>query len=410
MSLTTRPKMVLLGSLYLSQGLPFGFLTQAVPVLLRQEGVSLTRIGDTSLLMLPWLLKFLWAPTVDHRWSARVGRRRSWILPLQGLTILTLGALAFANPAHAIPLLLAATFVTALLASTQDIATDGLAVSVLSDAERGLGNGIQVAGYRLGMVFGGGVLLVVFARVGWSASFLGMAGLLALATLPVLGWREPAEVEPLDTAETSTVGTLRSVAARPGMLGWLALLVAYKLGEQLGGAVTKPMLVDLDLDLEAIGWLGTADSGSSLLGALFGGWLVGRIGRRTALVSFGLLQATGVAAWALPALGWVGLAGIAGVKVYDGFVGSMATVALFTAMMDASRPDAGGTDYTVQASVVLVASFLGAVLGGRTADLLIGGLGGPAAGYSAHFLLAAGLTVLGAGFVAVRPLLRAETA
>lgn len=404
--MTTRPKLVLLGSLYLSQGLPFGFLTQAVPVLLRQEGVSLTRIGDTSLLMLPWLFKFLWAPTVDRRWSARLGRRRSWILPLQGLTMLTLGALAFANPAHAIPLLLAATFVTAVFASTQDIATDGLAVSVLSDAERGVGNGVQVAGYRLGMVLGGGLLLVVFARLGWRASFLGMAGLLAVATLPVFRWREPP-VEVPDEPPGSTLTELRGVLARPGMVGWLALLVVYKLGEQLGGAVTKPMLVDLELDLEAIGWLGTADSASSLVGALFGGWLTTRIGRRPALVSFGLLQATGVAAWALPAMGWVGLVGLAGVKVYDGFVGSMATVALFTAMMDASRPDAGGTDYTVQASIVLLASFLGAVLGGRMGDLLTVGLG-QAEGYGAHFLLAACLTVVGALAASVWPLLKAE--
>jgi len=398
----TRPKLVLLGSLYLSQGLPFGFMTQAVPVLLRQEGVSLTRIGDTSLLMLPWLLKFLWAPTVDRTGSTRFGRRRSWILPLQALTILTLGALALANPENAIPVLLAATFVTALLASTQDIATDGLAVSILDDRERGLGNGVQVAGYRLGMVLGGGALLVVFARVGWVASFLGMAGLLLLATVPIAAWTEQPSSH--DGPEPSVWSGL----SRPGMLGWCLLLVTYKLGEQLGGAVTKPMLVDLQLDLEAIGWLGTADSGASLIGALFGGWLVGRIGRKPALVGFGLLQATGVAAWALPAMGWVGLAGIAGVKVYDGFVGSMATAALFTAMMDASRPGAGGTDYTLQASVVLVASFLGAVLGGRTADLLIRSLDGLALGYAVHFLIAAALTVAGALVVVVRPLLKAD--
>ena len=85
----------------------------------------------------------------------------------------------------------------------------------------------------------------------------------------------------------------------------------------------------------------------------------------------------------------------------------MATAALFTAMMDASRPGAGGTDYTVQASVVLVASFLGAVLGGRSADLWIDLLGSSAHGYGAHFALATALTAAGALVVARRPLLRA---
>jgi MFS family permease len=57
--------LTLLASLYLAQGLPYGFFTQALPVLMREQGASLTLIGATSLLYLPWVLKFLWAPAVD---------------------------------------------------------------------------------------------------------------------------------------------------------------------------------------------------------------------------------------------------------------------------------------------------------------------------------------------------------
>ena len=391
----TSTKLALLASLYLSQGLPYGFLTQAVPVMLRREGASLTTIGDTSLLMAPWLLKFLWAPVVDRWWSASVGRRRSWILPLQGLTIAVLAALALTTPSNAIQVLLAATFVTALLASTQDIATDGLAVTLLTHKERGLGNGVQVAGYRMGMVIGGGALLIVLSRQGWSATFASMALLMAVASLPILLWREP----PPPVRETLPVSPwhfMRSFVTRPGVGVWLLLLVAYKLGEQLGGAVNKPMLVDLNLSIETIGWLSAADSVASLLGALLGGWLTGRTDRGRALVGLGLLQATGVALWALPALWSLDVTMIGAIRVYDGFVGSMATAALFTAMMDICDDEAGGTDFTLQASVVLVAGFLGTLLGGRVADLLIRSLGSLESGYVAHYSLAALLTVAGA--------------
>ena len=40
-------------------------------------------IGLTSLLALPWALKFLWAPAVDRCSIPRLGRRKSWIVPLQ---------------------------------------------------------------------------------------------------------------------------------------------------------------------------------------------------------------------------------------------------------------------------------------------------------------------------------------
>ena len=68
----TSTKLGLLGALYLSQGLPYGFFTQALPALLRTMGLSLPDIGLASLLALPWALKFLWAPWVD-RWATRLG-------------------------------------------------------------------------------------------------------------------------------------------------------------------------------------------------------------------------------------------------------------------------------------------------------------------------------------------------
>ena len=77
------------------------------------------------------------------------------------------------------------------------------------------------------------------------------------------------------------------------------------------------------------------------------------------------------------------------------FVGSMATAALFTAMMDRCDPDQGGTDYTAQASVVLVASFGGAVMGGRLADGVTTAISG-GAGWAAWYLMAAGLAAAGA--------------
>jgi predicted MFS family arabinose efflux permease len=59
----------------------------------------------------------------------------------------------------------------------------------------------------------------------------------------------------------------------------------------------------------------------------------------------------------------------------------MATATLFTVMMDWSRPIVGATDYTVQASAVVIASGLGTLISGRIAEHL---------GYALHFT-AAGL-------------------
>ena len=233
----TSAKLGLLATLYLSQGLPFGFFTQALPALMRERGVSLAAIGLTSLLAAPWALKFLWAPHVDAWGSARFGRRRSWIVPLQLGVAALLAALAFVpDTSQHLALLVGAVLLTNLLCATQDIATDGLAVELLGRHERGLGNGVQVAGYRLGMVIGGGALLLLFHHFGWAMTFGVAALIVLLATLPILCWSEPSRAPAGLTASRSTRPSLREFVARPGMQAWLLVLLTYKAGDALAAA------------------------------------------------------------------------------------------------------------------------------------------------------------------------------
>src|SRR5690606_1915996 len=84
---TPAGKLTLLASLYLAQGMPYGFFSQFLPAMLRSQGVSLEGVGLASLLALPWALKFAWAPVVDRFGSARFGHRRAWIVPIQVMTV-----------------------------------------------------------------------------------------------------------------------------------------------------------------------------------------------------------------------------------------------------------------------------------------------------------------------------------
>lgn len=384
-------RLLLLGSLYLSQGLPFGFFTQALPVLLRQEGLSLPAIGAASVLALPWMLKFLWAPLVDAAPAGALGlgRRRAWLIPLQALTALTMALLAGVDPTEALLLVALGTFVANLLAATQDVATDGLAVELLEPEERGLGNGLQVAAYRLGMILGGGLLLVVFDRLGWTPTFLAMSALLVAASVPVLLHRERTPPA-LPSAPARPLHELLLAIRRPGMTRWLGLLVAFKVGEALAGGMLRPFLVDQGLGLEEVGaLLGLVGFTAGGAGALTGGLLVRRLGLARAVLAFGLLQSLAVALWALPALGVGGGALLVPASALEHFASGLATVSAFTAMMEACRREEGksGTDYTLQASAFVAATMIGTVSSGFVAERL---------GYAGHFALAGLLSAWGA--------------
>ncbi|MCB9520287.1 MAG: MFS transporter [Myxococcales bacterium] len=379
-------KLGLLGSLYFSQGLPFGFFTQALPVMLRTSGFSLGAIGLTSLLATPWALKFLWAPAVDRYAFARFGRRKSWIVPLQLAAVVVLAALAGSGASESMPWLMGAVFVLNLIAATQDIATDGLAVDMLEPRERGFANGIQVAGYRVGMIVGGGVLLILHDRLGSAVTFLSMAILTALATIPVLLASEPKEPEVVRHAYTNGGGV--HFLLRPGAPRILALLVVYKAGDAFATSMLRPYLADVGLTLEDIGWLlGTVGFVSGLVGAVVGGALVNRLGRRGSLVLFGAAQAATVAGYAFLATQTPSSAALYVLCAAEHLASGMATAALFTCMMDWCASGSTATDYTVQASAVVIATGVAGSLAGFSAQ---------AFGYLGHFAIA---TVL--AFIAV---------
>ncbi|WP_275976922.1 MFS transporter [Polyangium aurulentum] len=371
----------MLASLYLSQGLPYGFFTQALPVLLRKIGLSLPDIGLTHLLFLPWALKFLWSPWMERRAPGRLGRRRGFILPLQILSSALLFSLAVSAEGPGVRGLLVAVLLVNLLAATQDVATDGLAVDLLKAHELGLGNGVQVAAYRVGMILGGGLMLIVFDAAGWRVTLVCLGAMLLAATVPVVLFREPPSEPPPRESPS-----LSFWIHRPGVGAWFGLLFLYKAGENLATGMLRTFLVDRGLGLTEIGWmLGGVGFTAGLLGAATGGALVGRLGYRRALLGFGVVQAGSVLLYALCAQQGASVPMLAIACAVEHLASGMATAALFTAMMEACRPDHAATDYTVQACVVVISSGVAATVSGFSAHRL---------GYAGHFVAAAALCAL----------------
>jgi predicted MFS family arabinose efflux permease len=378
----TRYKIGLLASLYISQGLPYGFFTQALPALLRHHQVSLAVVGLTSLLSITWAGKFLWAPLIDLYGCKRFGYRKSWIVPLQIGAVVLLLCTSLVDPGKMLFAIVAIAFLANLIAATQDIATDALAIDLLHSEERGVGNGMQIAGYRVGMIMGGGVLLMVFDRFGWANTFLTLGGLLLVGVIPISLYRETEHRVTLDTttAQQTYLHMVLDVFRQPHMGAWLLVLLTYKAGDALGSTMLRPFLIDRGLRLADIGWmLGTVGFSASLLGAVVGGMVINLLGRSRSLVVFGLTHALSMLLLALPAAGIGADTLLYGLCAVEHFAGSLASVALFTQMMDRSREETSATDYTMQSSTLAVAVGVVGAISGFVTELV---------GYTMLFVLA----------------------
>ena len=376
----------ILTCLYFAQGLPYGLFTIAVPSIMRSRGASLPEIGLASLLTLPWAFKFLWAPLVDRYGLPKLGIRKTWLLALQLIGSLVFFRLGMVEDTGDYTYLLVGFFLANLITATQDIATDGLAVSMLKPSERGVGNGIQVAGYRMGMHIGGGVLLMFFSFLGWQGIFIFMGFALLASTVPVLFYKEPPSTA--YTEKIPAMKLLTDLVKRKGMLVWLGVIGFYKFGDAMATHMLKPFLVDIGLEPADFGkLLGTYGFLGGLLGALVGGLLVRQMGRYHAVFVLGVIQALAVFGYWLLGLGYLNEQHLTALCATEYFTGGMATAAIFTAMMDMCRPQSAATDYTLQASLVVIATNLSHVLSGYVAQ---------AWGYNVNFALAGILSLAGA--------------
>ncbi|KAI2470090.1 MFS general substrate transporter [Annulohypoxylon bovei var. microspora] len=150
---------MLLVLLYFLQGVPMGLASGSVPFLLK-EHLSFGEIGIFSLASYPYSLKLFWSPIVDAVWSPKVGRRKSWILPIQlmsGFGMLYLGSMiedlmtTTGKPGG--PSVWNFTgwwFFLVFMCATQDIAVDGWALTLLTPGNVSYASTAQTVGLTAG--------------------------------------------------------------------------------------------------------------------------------------------------------------------------------------------------------------------------------------------------------------------
>ncbi|MFY2605773.1 RhtX/FptX family siderophore transporter [Achromobacter ruhlandii] len=375
----------MIGALYFSQGIPLGVAMEALPTLLRRDGAPLHALAWLPLVGLPWVLKFLWAPQVDNRWRAALGRRRSWILPMQAVVLACLAAVAMTGIAAAsAPWVVGLMALASLASATQDIATDGLTAERFDGQALARANAVQVGGTMVGFFAGGPGCLVLAGWLGQGVALTLLAAVVAFSLLMALGWREAALPAP---AAAPRRATLAGFARRPG--AWALVLAAFlaAMTAVTGYGLSKLFLVDAGWPVEAVGRLGMAGGAVTvLLGCGGGAWLVGRMGARGALALGLAASGAAAAAWLAQAQGWAAqptpTAYLA--QALGSFGAGAASVALMTlAMRFAARGTQAGTDMTAVQS----ARDLGEILTSSLITALAARLG-YAAGFGGGLLAA----------------------
>lgn len=371
-----------MGGIYAAQGIVGGITLQAIPAVLREVGRPLQEIGLMSLAILPWALKFLWAPMLERvrlpvASSARHSRRI--VVPGQILMALMLLALGWGAELSA-SVLLGLLAVLALLAASVDVACDGYAVEQLPPARRGWGNALQVAGSYLGMFSGAGLFVMVLAAYGWRAAAASMAVLMILFALPFAVVREGSRPD-----RTMHRPSLAAAWQRKSIRWGLALTIVFQAGSRLAYSMTGPLLIDRGVSLTTLGWVnGAGGVMTGVAGTLVGAWVVQHYGARRALMASAALQALSLLGFWFAITAHFAPDWLIASALIKNAAAAVGFVSLYAYLMDYASPLQAGVDFTLFQCADAATAAAGGLAAGVVAQRY---------GYGASFGLAAALAL-----------------
>ena len=148
-----------LSNLYFAQGLPNGFLFFALNTFYASQGATVAELAKfSSLLLLPWIFKGLFAPLIDSFTIRKFGRRRFWILSSQIVIVCLLLPLTLLGSELPISTMGLVVMTINFSIAFLDLSTDALAADSLEEITLSKANGLmwgsKVVGNAVGMFLG----------------------------------------------------------------------------------------------------------------------------------------------------------------------------------------------------------------------------------------------------------------
>lgn len=296
-------------SVYFAMGLPFIALNLVAVIMFDDLGVDKATIAFwTSLLTLPYTLKFIWSPLLEIYWT-----KRNFVIATQAISGFGFGVIAFLLPLpHFFSFTIAMMAVIAFSGATHDIATDGIYLTALDKQTQSKYIGWQGAFYNLakvlangGLVWLAGYLITHFKATNperapfyaWMI-IMGVIGVLLIVMAvyhSVVLPRTPKTTEKVDSfpqAMRSMWQVLVDFFRKAHIWIYILFILCYRLTEGLALKMVPIFLKasresgGLALTNEEIGTLyGIFGTMAFIVGSILGGYYIARFGLRKVLLS-----------------------------------------------------------------------------------------------------------------------------
>jgi PAT family beta-lactamase induction signal transducer AmpG len=347
-----------------SSGLPLFVLFNLVLAWLRSEHINLETIGLFALIQFPYTGKFIWAPLMD-RFALRLpgwrtaGRRRSWMLVTQVLTMLSIATIGFISPQKAIWTVALCATLLAFFSASQDIVIDAYRRELLDNNEQGLGTAIHINAYKAAGLIPGAFSLILADHLSWPIVFIATSVFMLPGIVNTLLISEPAVYgSPPKTMQQAVTLPFREFIQRSGWRSALLVVIfilLYRLGDTLATTLATPFYLDLGFSKTQIGLIAKNSAfWASIAGGLLGGiWLI-KIGVSRGLWFFGAAQWLTIFGFTWLAYHGRSESGLALVIAAEAFATGLSTTAITAYIANTTDPRYTATQFALFTSLAAI--------------------------------------------------------
>ncbi len=312
--------------LILPMGITSGYVSVTLGYLLSKSGISVEKIAALiSVVLLPHILKFIWAPLVDTTLSFKKWYCISGIITSMG--IIATGILPLKE--SSLPGLTILVFLSNFAVTFLCMSTEGLMAYDVPDELKGRAGGFFQAGNLGGAGLGGGLGLILAQRLPdpWIAGLI-LGIICILCCIPLIFFKDPQktihEENVRKTYENLFLDVWNTLKTKSGILAML--LCFLTLGTGAAGSLWSAVAKDWKASVETIALVSGVMGGLlSAVGCIAGGWICDRMNSRNAYLLFGLIAAANAVCMAyspkteMMFIGWTSVYAFANGLCYAGF-------------------------------------------------------------------------------------------
>ncbi len=278
--------------LYFSQGAAMAYFQNFQKPYLAGLGVSVSQIGLlTSILLMPFVLKMIFALISDRFALWGMGHRKPYMLMGLSLACLAFVFCAFNLPSENYALFAVIVVTASFGIALYDATTDGYAVESTEEKDQGIVQGAMVGGRALGVISMSLLFGSLAASDGYRTVFLAIAACILLPLFFVARIQDGGRVKAVQKITAADF----KIFISSGYLLFIVYAIAYSfVSFGHDGIITLHLSESLGLDAAALGEYGAFRGGGAILGALLGGLLLSLVNRwfvaygALILISFGV--------------------------------------------------------------------------------------------------------------------------